>query len=279
MNKKVVCFSLLNALLIALLASVITNKTIKKTYHKKTKIVGIISDYQVDESKPENLRHLYDFFRLKNRWVASFTKACGTEKISFVVLPISPEQIDNFANLVDGVVFTGGQDIDAKYFGQEKHPTTDEDSIKRTEFELAFAKKIMEKKKPTLGICRGMQMLNVVNGGDIIQDIPSFIKTDIIHSGGIVEKIRHSVDIEENSLLYKILKTKKIDVNSAHHQAIGNIGNNLKITATSPDGINEAIELKDADFFYLGVQWHPEALTTDDDVKIIQAFCEAVENN
>ncbi len=245
----------------------------------RTKIIGVISDYQVDESRPDNLRHLHDYFKLKNRWIASFTKVCDTKKATFIILPVSPEQVDNFANLVDGIVFAGGQDIDAKYFGQVKHPTTDTDSIKRTEFELSIAKKMIARKKPILGICRGAQILNVANGGDIIQDIPSYIKTDIIHSGEIIEKVRHSINIDKNSLLYKILGKEKIDVNSAHHQAVGKVGDNLKITAKAPDSVNEAIELNNADFFYLGVQWHPEALTTPDDEKILKAFCDAVVNS
>ena len=272
-------FSLLNTLVIVALASIITHKVLNKDNYKKTKIIGVISDYQVDESKPENLRPLHDVIRLKNRWVASFAKYCDRTKVSVIILPISQEQIDNFVELVDGVVFTGGQDVDAKYFGQEKHPTTDKDSIKRTEFELAFAKKIMAKKKPILGICRGMQLLNIANGGDIIQDIPSFIKTDIVHSGTDIENVRHVVDIKRGSLLYKILKKEAIDVNSAHHQAIGKISDNLIVSAVAPDGVNEAMELKNSDFFFLGVQWHPEALATDDDAKIIKAFCNAVENN
>ena len=280
-KTKIIITSVLifNIIVLSVFISFVSYKIVKRNNGKNTKIVGIISDYQVDESRPENLRELHDFFKLKNRWISSFVKVCGTEKISFVILPISPEQIDNFANLVDGVVFTGGQDIDAKYFGQEKHPSTDHDSIKRTEFELEFAKKMTIKKKPILGICRGNQLLNVADDGDIIQDIPSFIQTNIVHSGEIIEKTRHSVNISKNSLLYKILKTEKIDVNSAHHQAIGKVGKNFKISAKAPDGVIEAIENNKNDFFLLGIQWHPEALATQNDKKILQAFCEAVENS
>ena len=105
--------------------------------------------------------------------------------MALIIIPIDSNQINKFAQIVDGVIFTGGGDVDSKLFNQEKHPTAIDETEERTEFEVNFCKKILELKKPILAICRGMQLVNVVLGGDIVQDIPSYIKTNINHNNAL----------------------------------------------------------------------------------------------
>jgi putative glutamine amidotransferase len=191
------------------------------------------------------------------------------------------KQINKYTQIVDGVIFTGGADVDSKYYNQPKHPTNSEDSPKRTEFEIKFLKNLLKEKKPILSICRGMQLINIALGGDLIQDIPSYIKTEINHKSvkngkGYLNKV-HTVETKENSLLRKITNKKEFWVNSNHHQAIGKLGKNLVVSAISPkDNIIEAIEINDYPNFFLGVQWHPEFTFTDEDKKIFQYFCKSL---
>jgi putative glutamine amidotransferase len=201
--------------------------------------------------------------------------------VTLIAIPIDSNQIDKYSQIVDGVIFTGGSDIDAKYFNQVNHPSNDEDTIEKTEFEIKFLKKLLDLKKPLLLICRGMQLINIISGGDIIQDIPSYIKTDINHNAvkkgvGYLDKA-HTVQTTENSLLRKITNKKEFWVNSHHHQALGKLGKNIIVTGVSPtDNIIEAIELKNYPNFLLGVQWHPEFVISDEDKNILRTFCKSL---
>ena len=126
-----------------------------------------------------------------------------------------------------------------------------------------------------------MQLINIALGGDLIQDIPSFIKTDIDHhvvkNGiGYLNKV-HTIKTKKNSLIRKITNKEEFWVNSNHHQAICKLGNNIIVSAISPkDNIIEAIELKNYPKFFLAVQWHPEFVNTEEDKKIFRYFCESL---
>ena len=126
-----------------------------------------------------------------------------------------------------------------------------------------------------------MQLINIALGGDLIQDIPSYIKTDINHKAvkngvGYLSHV-HMVETYENSLIKKIINKKEFWVNSNHHQAIGKLGKNLKVTGISPkDKIIEVIELENYPSFFLGVQWHPEFAHTEEDKKILKYFCKSI---
>ena len=164
-----------------------------------------------------------------------------------------------YAN-IDGLLLTGGPDIDPSYFGEEAHETT-EIKYARDALELFLFKRIMKKNRPVFGICRGIQVMNVAMGGSLYQDIPSQFTDHLTHK--IVENTDdscHNIKIKSDSLLNKITGSPVIEVNSRHHQALKVISSGFVVTAQSKDGIIEAIEDRSDKFSMLGVQYHPERM-------------------
>jgi putative glutamine amidotransferase len=164
---------------------------------------------------------------------------------------------------LDGVLLTGGGDVDPVLYGEARHPTVSDAEPGRDEFELDLARRAMEADVPLLAICRGSQVLNVAAGGTLVQDIPSVVDTNLPHSLEVPKDcLAHPIAITPGSRLHAALGTS-VDaactcrVNSRHHQSVGKLGNALVASAVAPDGVIEAIEAPDATFC-VGVQWHPE---------------------
>ena len=173
-----------------------------------------------------------------------------------IPLMMTFENLNDIAEILekaDGVLITGGGDVDPKYFNEELHEKADLVLPQRDAFEILLCKKAYELKKPILAICRGLQVLNVTFGGSLHQHIENHSFPDRRN-----EEI-HCVNISENSLLSEIIGRENLYVNSIHHQAVNKLGRDLNICAISEDGIIEAIENKNHPFL-LGVQWHPEAM-------------------
>jgi putative glutamine amidotransferase len=164
---------------------------------------------------------------------------------------------------IDGVLLTGGGDVDPVFYGEERHPETHDAEPGRDEFELDLARRAMEEDLPLLAICRGAQVLNVAAGGTLVQDIPSHVATELSHSVAEPRNAEcHEISIEPGTQLAHALGRSvqgacSCRVNSRHHQSVGRPGKGLTVCATATDGIVEAIELPDARFC-IGVQWHPE---------------------
>ena len=132
---------------------------------------------------------------------------------------------------------------------------------------------------PVLGICLGVQVMNVAAGGSLVQDIASQVETDIEHASEPEDRIRHDVIIERGTRLARILGERELNVNSSHHQAIGRIGEGLRVTAHAPDGIIEGLE-DPRHPFYVGVQWHPEDMSGESSASsLFGAFVEAARNH
>jgi putative glutamine amidotransferase len=167
---------------------------------------------------------------------------------------------------LDGLLLSGGGDIDPDIYGEAPHPATNEIAADRDRVELALARWVVEKEKPFLAICRGIQVLNVALGGTLIQDIPSEVPDALEHSfeRGIVERGYHAhpVKIAADSRLAEIMQTEIAQTNSWHHQALKQVAPPLKVTAVAPDGVIEAVEVP-GKRFAIGVQWHPEWLFED----------------
>ncbi|HEY8488123.1 MAG TPA: gamma-glutamyl-gamma-aminobutyrate hydrolase family protein [Thermaerobacter sp.] len=162
---------------------------------------------------------------------------------------------------VDGVILTGGGDVDPRHFGAEPHPLVAGVDAGRDAFELAVARLAVEERIPLLGICRGVQVLNVALGGDLIQHVPDVYGDAVPHVPGHPGGPRavHPVELVPGSRLHRIYGRPRIDVRSRHHQAVGRPAPGLEVTARSPDGVIEAVEGTDpAHPFLVGVQWHPE---------------------
>jgi putative glutamine amidotransferase len=163
---------------------------------------------------------------------------------------------------IDGVLLTGGGDVDPARFGEEPHPTVSDVSAERDVLEIALARHALEERMPLLAICRGVQVLNVALGGSLHQDVANSPGTPIAHSQKAPRhEPTHAVKIEAGSRLADVVGAHDLDVNSMHHQAIKELGQGLRAVAfSSPDGLIEAVEPADARGFLLGVQWHPEEL-------------------
>lgn len=165
------------------------------------------------------------------------------------------ELIDGLLSRLQGIVFTGGDDAHPSRFGQEVGPVYHALHPAREEFDFAFARAAMLTEIPILGICYGAQLLNIVSGGGIIQDIPSELPDSVCHrlAGGL----NHEIRIAPDSLSSIIWQRDTISAYSSHHQAVGNLGEGLHATGWAPDDVVEIIE-SDADRFQLAVQFHPE---------------------
>ena len=165
---------------------------------------------------------------------------------------------DDYADL-NGLLLTGGPDIDPSYYGEETHETTDINPD-RDRLELPLCKRAVKEDLPVFGICRGIQIMNVAIGSSLYQDIPSQFADRLTHK--IVENEDdswHNIVIQQGSLLNEITGNSVVEVNSKHHQALKVIGDGFTVTAQSKDGIIEAIEDRSKRFM-LGVQYHPERM-------------------
>src|ERR1044071_3703486 len=188
-----------------------------------------------------------------------------------VLIPPQPENAADVVDDLDGLLLAGGDDCDPAAYGEPRHPTVEPMDARRQANDLALAKLAREKGLPTLGICLGVQVMNVAAGGTLIQHIES----DIDHASEPSDRHRHEVTLDSATKLASILGDGHMNVNSSHHQAIKDVGRGLRVTAHAPDGIVEGLE-DPRHRFYVGVQWHPEDMPKDDSAtKIFRAFVEA----
>lgn len=176
-----------------------------------------------------------------------------------VLLPpqhVSAEEADDIVSRLDALVLAGGNDVDPRHYGAEPHAKTVVASGERDEFELALVDSVTRAALPTLGICRGVQLINVARGGSLIQHLPEVVG----HDGHLVERGlygEHKVTVSEGSLLSSILAARAVSVTAHHHQAVDRVGEGLEATVRAEDGVVEALEDPSIPFL-VGVQWHPE---------------------
>lgn len=170
-----------------------------------------------------------------------------------------PEQAVQDALTCDGLLLPGGGDMDPKFYGQERIPACGEPNLLRDAAEPLLLRAFLAADKPVLGICRGIQVMNAVRGGDLYQDIKPF--EHLPHNDHWAKV--HTVTVRRGTLLSHILGQDTVLVNSQHHQAVDRVAPGFTLAALSEDGIVEAIEKPDARFC-LGVQWHPEWLSDAD---------------
>ena len=168
---------------------------------------------------------------------------------------------------LDAVFLPGGADIDARTYGEDPHRKSDTTDRERDRVEVALAKWAIEESKPVLGVCRGLQLINVAVGGTLYQDLadefPGSIKHDYFPFAGqhfSRDYLAHEVSVTEGTRLAQFVGAGALKVNSMHHQGIRELGPGLVATAEAPDGLIEALEGDDSGYL-VAVQWHPEALT------------------
>jgi len=173
-----------------------------------------------------------------------------------VLIPPSEDGVEETLELLDGVVFSGGADVDPALYGAEAHPETDEPQARRDRGEMALLQAALERDVPMLAVCRGVQLLNVARGGDLVQHLPEQVGNDV-HKQIPGTFVEHPVEVKEGSRLASIVGTSA-EVTSHHHQALARLGDGLVETAWAADGTLEGIE-EPSKRFTVGVQWHPEA--------------------
>lgn len=197
-----------------------------------------------------------------------------------VLIPnqIPESAVDELLVRLDGILFTGGGDIAADFYQVEQNSKINGVERDRDRIELHLLKRAVEDGKPFMGICRGLQLVNVGLGGSLYADITEQAAGAIKHDyypDWKRDYLAHSVEVQADSFLHSILGANTIKVNSLHHQAIRQVAPGLIPTAYAPDGIVEAVELQQHPFG-LAVQWHPEWLTAHKQMRdLFSAFAEA----
>lgn len=196
-----------------------------------------------------------------------------------VLIPVSidDDTLRSIYERLDGVLLPGGGDVRPSLYGAEMNPLTDNLDDARDHVEINLTRWAVADDRPVFGICRGHQVVNVALGGTLIQDVPSEIGENINHNITVPRSARaHEVQIDPSSHLASILGATTVKVNSLHHQSVAQPAPDVCVTAYSPDGVVEALEMPDKKFV-LSVQWHPEDLYSDDAAmkQLFRAFVEA----
>jgi putative glutamine amidotransferase len=200
------------------------------------------------------------------------------EAAGMTVHPVHPEgDVAAAVQRIDGVVLAGGPDVDPALYGETLHPSCSLAGDARDAFEIALAQRCLRDGVPLLGICRGMQVLNVAAGGSLIQDLPSQVPVAVPHSiDDTFTTIAHDIEIVDGTHVARaVAGGMPLQVNSRHHQAVKVLGAGLVVSAFATDGIVEAIEGPDLPFC-VGVQWHPENFwRTGEFLPLFQVFADA----
>lgn len=232
-------------------------------------IIGFTLDYE--EGSPTAYSK-YPWYALRDNYTASVAKVGGAP----VALPHEVEQVETYLDMMSGLIITGGNfDVPPEMYGDHSVHAKVTTKPRRSQFEWAITKGALERGMPILGICGGEQLLNVILGGTLIQHIPDAVPHALAHEQpNPRHEAGHEIAIVANTLLYKIVGSATLAVNSAHHQAVGKVPEGVIINARAADGVIEGIEYPSHPFC-LGVQWHPEFSITKADDKIFAAFIDA----
>ncbi len=228
-------------------------------------IIGITCSYDWNKG----------YFRLNRAYVTAIERAGGVP----IILPsISPDNVREIVGIVDGVLLSGGVDIDPHLYGEKPIHKMGKIDPDRDLFEIELTKEVLRRELPLLAICRGIQVLNVAAGGTLYQDIESQVKGSIKHKWHTPSGLdappsypTHIVKIKAGSMLHKIFGKQELRVNSFHHQAVKDVGKKFIATAWAEDEVIEAIEYTGSSFI-LGVQWHPEWMMNSEMMKIFEEF-------
>lgn len=198
-------------------------------------------------------------FRAPRKYVDAVVRAGGNA----VLLPPIAQSWPDLLARVDGVIFAGGGDIDPDKYGGQVHKEIYNIDPERDAVELEMVRLLVSRLTPTLGICRGVQVINVALGGTLIEHVPDDVGEEILHRAPQRSPTEHQIQVEPGTCLAAIMQAREFPAASWHHQAIRRPAANLRVAATAPDGTIEAVECPGHPWL-VGVQWHPE-LTADSD--------------
>lgn len=249
-------------------------------------IIGITTSLNRSENiTKQGIKHLegVDLINVSSDYSDAINASNGIPLLIPILKDYDSERVKRIVECIDGLLITGGEDIHPQFYNEEVYKSKDNDLMtidqERDTFELALLKEAILSKLPILGICRGHQLINVAFGGSLYQDISNLCESDINHLAPLDNKERliHSVQIKEDSILMGIFNSSKIEVNSFHHQSIKRIADNFKIIASSQDNVIEAMKYNGSQWI-LGIQWHPEMLFRSDSKqrKIFEVFVDEI---
>ena len=200
---------------------------------------------------------------LQRTYTQSVLRAGG---VPILLSPVPNDHVADLVDRIDGLVLSGGGDIDVARYGGRTNDAIYETDFDRDEFEIQLVKCIARRRLPTLAICRGLQVINVAMGGTLVEDIPSEIGS-MDHSviGHHVFNGHQHVRLADGCRIARVVETLDLEVNSIHHQAVRRVAPGFRAVGWADDGVVEAIEHDDPDWPLLAVQWHPEYLGETDD--------------
>jgi len=232
-------------------------------------LIGINTDFAITKNG-------VPYARLNVGYIDAILSAGG---MPVMIPPLKKEnfaEVDAILDRLDGVILTGGGDMDPRRNGQAPLNAVQPMPVRREDADRYLLSKIFERKTSVLGIGLGMQQLNVFAGGTLYLHLPAENPKAMPHFDQTGAPHRHMVNLEPNTRLDEIYGCVELRVNSLHHQAVNTVGKKMRVCAKSPDGVVEAIESTDPSWFCVGVQWHPEADTASAlDMQIFECFVQA----
>jgi putative glutamine amidotransferase len=221
---------------------------------------------------PTFLGEKTDLYTLGSEYIEWVEQAGGIP----VMFPHSLSHVDKYLDMIDVLLMSGGGDIDPVHYGQQNEGLSYEINPDADRFEISLLREAARRKKPTFGICRGFQIMQVAFGGDMLQDLHAQYPDHprITGSPEHILSLRHKVRFLPDSFIARAYGGPELEVNTIHHQCVRTLGRGFKASAWSEDGIIEAAE-SESDWLAMGVQWHPEKIA---DMELFRCFIQAVKD-
>ena len=219
-------------------------------------LIGIAPGYFVKENAYWHMT--------RETYSQSIWKADGVPLL--LTYPEKEHHVSNIADQLNGLILTGGPDLPIKIYGGAPYDLKGEEPMHpaRVSFDRKIFDAFAKRNKPILAICAGIQLINIMNGGTLYEDVPSQLKGALDHGDYKGPVVNHAIEIHQSSLLRNVLGSNTPTVNSTHHQGIRDLGKNLTPVAYAPDGLIEAVESVNGEAKFLAIQWHPEQMQHDE---------------
>ncbi len=236
--------------------------------HHTRPVIGINADFT------PATKHSSAHVRLAPGYSDAILAAGG---LPIIIPPLGKDgPLDDLLDRLDGIVLSGGLDMDPRRTGQPMHQAVQPLAERREESDRPLVRRVVQRRLPVLGIGLGMQQLNHACGGNLYLHLPEDLPRALPHFDPTGGPHRHAVLLEPNTHIDEIYGGGEIRVNSAHHQAVRQVGKGLRTGALAPDGVIESIEATDPNWFCIGVQWHPESESASAlDAQLFECFIQA----